>query len=99
MPLDLVILGDDSAPIDLVGIGVEEHWKLIERARPVEQFPLVNRLGDYYGDASIASHEVSILKAELEQLNREGIEKTINNLLAIIIRAETGGKGLEAIAD
>jgi hypothetical protein len=97
--LDITILGKDGTPKDFVSIGVDEHWRLVQRAKPKELFPLISRLDDYYEDASFGASELAILKAELSRLDRNGLESTIDDLIAIISSAEASGKGLEAIAD
>jgi hypothetical protein len=53
--LDIAILGKDGAPKDFVSIGVDEHWRLVQCAKPKELFPLISRLDDYYADASFGA--------------------------------------------
>jgi hypothetical protein len=43
--------------------------------------------------------ELAVLKAELSRLDRDGLERTIGDLIAFISSAEASGKGLEALAD
>jgi hypothetical protein len=69
MPLDISIPGENGSPTESVGIGVDEHWALLQRAIPESGFPLIQRMADYYGDATFATNEVALLKAELERLD------------------------------
>lgn len=99
MTLDVAILGEDGAPSDSVGVGVDDHWTLLERARPRERFPLLGRLTDYYADASFAPGDVPKLRAELASLDRAGLEDLIDGLIALASQAHAADMGLEAIAD
>jgi len=99
MALDLAILGDDGAPSEFVGIGVNEHWELLQRASPTGSFPLIQRLADYYEDVSFTPSEVAALKAELTRIGCRGMEGKIASLVALLERAGLAGRGVEAIAD
>ncbi len=99
MALDFAILDEEGFPDDSVPIGMVDHLRLMQRATPKEHFPLINRLCDYYADASFDASEIIYLKAELNRIDRETLEYMIDALISLISKAEAQGKGIEAIAD
>jgi hypothetical protein len=99
VPLDISILVENGSPIESVGIGVDEHWAILQRAIPESGFPLIQRMADYYEDATFAATEVTFLKSEIERLNPRGLENTVEALLTLLSKAEAAGRRIEAIAD
>ena len=99
MTLDLCMLGADGAPSEQVGLGVDEHWELLQRATPAREYPLLQRLADYYEDASFVACEITGLRAELEKLDAKGIESTVDRLIGFLRKAAAAGVQVDVLAD
>ncbi len=80
-------------------IGVDDHWKLILRATPAENFPLLHRMHDYYDDACFTSDELARLRGELDAVRTEHQRVLIDAIVGIINAAEARGCELHALAD
>lgn len=99
MALDIAILEDDGRFGVQCSLGVNEHWGLIQSAKPLAAFPLLLRLRDYYSDAEFGVGEVSALREELHRLSYQVQNKMITELIQLCDSAERNGKGIVAIAD
>jgi hypothetical protein len=103
MSLDVTILNDDGSPGPTVSIGVGLHARLFACAK-AEEFRLLARLANYYGDAAIDATEASRFAEELDRLlglssADEEVSRLVNALRSLTASAIAGGRGLDAIAD
>lgn len=90
----------DGTPGETVAAGVDAHWALIEAAAPPESFPLIQRLNDYYDDASFAVDEIPILEMELRAIGPGGRHGgLVLDLMRLCSKAKELNQGIEAIAD
>ena len=101
MALDLWVMGDDHRHIKPLALGVEDHWAIIQAAKPREDFPLIGRLQDYYADAAFVLDEVAPLRNELRRLDAVGgtVATATADIARLCDRALAQGQGIEAIAD
>jgi hypothetical protein len=100
MSLDICILDEEGRPSRVVELGVEAHWVLIGRAVPEPMFPMVQRLRDYYCDASFQPSEVESLERELQSLRPTAESPSVvQDILALCAHARALDRGIEAVAD
>ena len=81
MSLDVTILDDQDQVIRSVGLGVDEHWELVQLAAEA-RLPLLERMHDYYSDAQIAVEELPAFLEEMQVLaEREGVSDRLRLFL------------------
>jgi len=81
MSLDVTIFDDQDQVIRSVGLGVDEHWELVQLAAEAS-LPLLERLHDYYSDAQIAVEELPAFLEELRVLaSGEGVSPRLRLVL------------------
>ena len=69
------------------------------RAQPIERFPLISRLKDYYEDADFKHNEIQDLRIELENIDIKELENCIRRFILLCDSAMTNAKGIAAISD
>jgi hypothetical protein len=67
MALDFTLLYNNKI-IKSIPIGVDGHFYLIEVIKKLGNCPLMQRTGDYYGDAEIKATELSLLLQEIDSI-------------------------------
>ena len=87
MSLDITILNDDGSPSEEASLSVEEHWKIVQGAKPPARFPLISRLKDYYEDAEYAPWEISALQEEFKLLHIKECDKCIRIIITLCDKA------------
>ena len=103
MSLDVTILDDQDQVIRSVGLGVDEHWELVQFAAEAS-LPLLERLHDFYSDAQIAVEELPAFLEEVQVLSSgDGLSprlRLVLTALAHIIKcARAEQRPLTVLAD
>jgi hypothetical protein len=99
MSLDLAILNDDGTLNQSKSLTVADHQALCEAAKPINKFPFISRLMNYYEDAEYNKSEVSFFRIEIQQIILPELENCIQGLLDLCDFAIANSKGIIAIAD
>jgi hypothetical protein len=101
--LDLTLLGTDERPVRWVSIGVEEHHRLLSLAGTLS-LPLMERLRDYYDDATIEADELPGFLKEIDHIqimlaSDDTLVPLLGDLNALVEDAVQLDRPLQALAD
>lgn len=100
MSLDFSLIGESGKPEEDVQMGLRSWWHIVA---PTENsdFPLLERMSDYYEDAIFEPAELPTLVAELEEVrkNLAHADRVAADMLALCRKAEAKGASIMAIAD
>jgi hypothetical protein len=99
MALDIAVLGADGAPEHQVSLFPDDHCSLLRAANPREAFPLIQRLDNYYGDATFLPADVVALELELRRIASGAHDALIGELLTLCKIARVTGRSIEVLAD
>lgn len=103
MALDIVILGPEGSPVEMVSVEDDVHVRLMSAARATEASMLL-RMADYYADAEYELAELPMLEAEVDAVARAaGGDAELLTLVAevrdIIHEARRTERGIHVLAD
>jgi hypothetical protein len=101
--LDIAILGEGECPTATHGLRMREHEALMIAAKRTNARYLL-RMHDYYGDATIESHELPEFREEILALLRDpALPAELSDIVRVLesfsARAIREGKQIVAIAD
>ncbi|MCC6785650.1 MAG: hypothetical protein IT457_22560 [Planctomycetes bacterium] len=81
MSLEVTILDTNDQVIRSVGLGVDEHWELMQLATAA-RLPLLERLHDYYSDSQIEVRELPAFLQEVRALgSRDCLSPRLRQIL------------------
>jgi len=102
MALDLVIVNSMNELIENVKIDFQSHGELFD-CMPVDKYPMLERIRDYYADAEYLPSELNNMVIELSEmldsLSEEKNARLLQSLVSLVEKALALDCKVEAIAD
>ena len=103
MSLDFNVRDDHNLVIRSMGLGVDEHWEIVQLAAK-RGYVLLGRLRDYYADAEFFVEELPAFLVEVEALRSQGelspkARSDLTDLADVIRFALAERRSLEVLAD
>jgi len=102
MALDFVLVNSTNELIENVKIDFQSHGELFD-CMPVDEYPLLERIRDYYADAEYHPSELSNVVTELsEMLDSQSEDKNVRllqSMVSLVEKALALDCKVEAIAD
>lgn len=110
MALDLAILDSNGRPQHSIQVGLLAHNDVIRLINALGEFPLLQRMADYYQDVTYLPDEINPLLDEIRRLPseselrafppvREEVLELLSSLAALWEVAEQEQNSIDAIAD
>jgi hypothetical protein len=100
MSLDFALIGESGKPEEDVSMGLRSWWHVVSPTANSD-YPLIDRMADYYKDAIYEPAELADLIEELEGVRRDlaQADQLAADMLALCRKAEEKGRSIMAIAD
>lgn len=102
MALDLVLVNSTNKLIENVKIDFQSHGELFD-CMPVDKYPLLERIRDYYVDAEYHPSELNNVVLELSEMldsiSEDKNTRLLQSMVSLIKKAVVLDCKVEAIAD